>query len=76
MFRRASGSERIDDDHASATARAWEREDTQLVRGAIGFGRRLGYGAGQHIADAGDVVGVSIGIGTPDGRAKRDPPLG
>ena len=65
MLRRASWSERRDDDQTPATAGAREREDTRPVRGfggvgAVGVGR--GGARGQQLADAGDVGGaVAIG---------------
>jgi hypothetical protein len=59
ILRRPSCCERLDDDHTSAAAAAWEGEDAQLVGDVIVLGLGLGCGAGQHIADAGDVVGAA-----------------
>ena len=59
MFRRASWSERLDDDHASAAAGAWECEDTRRFGRALD--RRLCCGGvdGEQVAETGDVCGAT-----------------
>ena len=58
MVRRASWSERLDDDQASATAGTREGEDTRPVRGAGTLGVGRGCASGEQRADAGDVGGA------------------
>ncbi len=58
MLRRASWTERRDDDQTPAAAGAWEGEDTRPVRSVGGLGVGRGRGRGQQFADAGDVGGA------------------
>ena len=55
MLWSASWSERLDDDHASTAAGAWEREDVRPICGVGAAGVGRGCGNGEQLADAGDV---------------------
>ena len=58
MLRRASWSERLDDEQTPATAGAWEREDARLLRGFFTTGLRGGGVDGEKFANAGDIGGA------------------
>ncbi len=56
MFRRASWSERLDYDHASAAAGAWECEDTRLIGSVCALGVFCGGAGGQPVTDKDDRI--------------------
>ncbi len=61
MLRRASWTERLDDDQAPAAAGAWECEDTRPIHSVSALGVFRGGTNGQQFADAGD-VGCAIAV--------------